>query len=58
MSTEVFARAKDLDVLLRIPDGYIIYQTAADRVHCLNNTVAVVLNCVMAIEAPRISYRE
>ncbi len=41
MSTEVFTRAKDLDVN-EVPDGYIIYQTAADRVHYLNNTAAVV----------------
>lgn len=41
MSTEVFARAKDLDVN-EVPDGYIIYQTAADRVHYLNKTAAVV----------------
>jgi hypothetical protein len=41
MPTEVFTRAKDLDVN-EVPDGYIIYQTAADRVHYLNNTAAVV----------------
>ena len=41
MPTEVFTRAEDLDVN-EVPDGYIIYQTAADRVHYLNNTAAVV----------------
>jgi hypothetical protein len=37
----MLARGQDLDVN-EVPDGYIIYQTAADRVHYLNNTAAVV----------------
>jgi hypothetical protein len=41
MTTEVLVRAVGLDVN-EVPDGYIIYQTASDRVHYLNNTAAVV----------------
>ena len=41
MPMEVFVRAEGLDVN-EVPDGYIIYQTAADRVHYLNNTAAIV----------------
>jgi hypothetical protein len=41
MTTEVLVRGGDLDVN-EVPDGYIIYQTAADRVHYLNNNAAVV----------------
>jgi Coenzyme PQQ synthesis protein D (PqqD) len=41
MTTEVLVRAADLDVN-EVPDGYIIYQTAVDRVHYLNNTAAIV----------------
>jgi hypothetical protein len=39
--TEVLVRADDLDVN-EVPDGYVIYQTAADRVHYLNKTAAIV----------------
>ena len=38
---EVLVRADDLDVN-EVPDGYVIYQTAADRVHYLNKTAAIV----------------
>jgi hypothetical protein len=41
METEVLVRAVDLDVN-EVPDGYVIYQTAADRVHYLNKTAAIV----------------
>jgi len=41
MSTEVLVRAGGLDVN-EVPDGYIIYQMASDRVHYLNNTAAIV----------------
>ena len=34
-------RAEGLDVN-EVPDGYVIYQTAADRVHYLNKTAAIV----------------
>jgi Coenzyme PQQ synthesis protein D (PqqD) len=39
--TEVLVRADGLDVN-EVPDGYVIYQTAADRVHYLNKTAAIV----------------
>jgi hypothetical protein len=38
---ETLTRAEGLDVN-EVPDGYIIYQTAADRVHYLNRTAAIV----------------
>jgi hypothetical protein len=38
---EVLLRAEGLDVN-EVPDGYVIYQTAADRVHYLNRTAAIV----------------
>jgi len=41
MDTEVLERAPGLDVN-EVPDGYVIYQTAADRVHYLNKTAAIV----------------
>jgi hypothetical protein len=41
MDTEVLERAPGLDVN-EVPDGYVIYQTAADRVHYLNKTAALV----------------
>jgi hypothetical protein len=41
MTTEVLVRSAGLDVN-EVPDGYIIYQTASDRVHYLNNTAAIV----------------
>ena len=41
MATEVLVRAGGLDVN-EVPDGYVIYQTAADRVHYLNKTAAIV----------------
>jgi hypothetical protein len=34
-------RAEDLDVN-EVPDGYVIYQKEADRVHYLNKTAAIV----------------
>jgi hypothetical protein len=39
--TDVLVRAEGLDVN-EVPDGYVIYQTAADRVHYLNKTAAIV----------------
>jgi hypothetical protein len=39
--TEKLLRAEGLDVN-EVPDGYVIYQTAADRVHYLNKTAAIV----------------
>ena len=39
--TEILVRAEGLDVN-EVPDGYVIYQTAADRVHYLNRTAAMV----------------
>jgi hypothetical protein len=39
--TEVLVRAEGLDVN-EVPDGYVIYQTAADRVHYLNKTASIV----------------
>jgi len=38
---DVLVRAEGLDVN-EVPDGYVIYQTAADRVHYLNKTAAIV----------------
>jgi hypothetical protein len=38
---ETLIRAEGLDVN-EVPDGYIVYQTAADRVHYLNRTAAIV----------------
>jgi coenzyme PQQ synthesis protein D (PqqD) len=39
--TEVLVRAENLDVN-EVPDGYVIYQTEADRVHYLNKTASIV----------------
>jgi hypothetical protein len=39
--TNVLVRADGLDVN-EVPDGYVIYQTEADRVHYLNKTAAIV----------------
>jgi hypothetical protein len=39
--TDVLVRAENLDVN-EVPDGYVIYQTEADRVHYLNKTAAIV----------------
>ena len=39
--TELLVRAEGLDIN-EVPDGYVIYQTAADRVHYLNKTAAIV----------------
>jgi hypothetical protein len=38
---DMIARADNLEVH-EVPDGYIIYQTARDRVHYLNKTAAVI----------------
>lgn len=38
---ELIAPADNLEVH-EVPDGYIIYQTARDRVHYLNMTAAVI----------------
>ena len=39
--TEVISQADKLEIN-EVPDGYIIYQSARDRVHYLNKTAAVV----------------
>ena len=39
--TEVISQADNLEIN-EVPDGYIIYQSARDRVHYLNKTAAVV----------------
>ena len=39
--TELISQADNLEVN-EVPDGYIIYQSARDRVHYLNKTAAVV----------------
>ena len=39
--TDVLVRAEGLDVN-EVPDGYVIYQTKADRVHYLNKIAAIV----------------
>jgi hypothetical protein len=39
--TEVISQAENLEIN-EVPDGYIIYQSARDRVHYLNKTAAVV----------------
>jgi Coenzyme PQQ synthesis protein D (PqqD) len=38
---DVITRADNLEVH-EVPDGYIIYQTARDKVHYLNKTAAVI----------------
>jgi len=38
---EMLVRADGLDVN-EVPDGYVIYHTAFDRVHYLNKTAAIV----------------
>lgn len=38
---DVLVRTEGLDVN-EVPDGYVIYQTDADRVHYLNRTAAIV----------------
>ena len=40
MSTTL-SRASDLDVH-EVPDGYIVYDNARDRVHYLNETAAII----------------
>jgi hypothetical protein len=49
--TEVLARADDLDVN-EVPDGYVIYQTAADRVHYLNKTAAIIFELCDGARGP------
>jgi hypothetical protein len=39
--TDVLTRAEGLDVN-EVPDGYVIYQMEADRVHYLNKTATIV----------------
>ena len=39
--SQLLVRADGLDVN-EVPDGYVVYQTAADRVHYLNNTAAII----------------
>ncbi len=39
--SEILTRASDLEVH-EVPDGYIVYQEARDRVHYLNKTAAIV----------------
>ncbi len=37
----MMSQAADLEVH-EVPDGYIVYQTAQDRVHYLNSTAAII----------------
>jgi hypothetical protein len=37
----LLSRTSDLDVH-EVPDGYIVYDNARDRVHYLNNTAAII----------------
>jgi hypothetical protein len=39
--TEIISQADNLEIN-EVPDGYIIYQSARDRVHYLNKTAAIV----------------
>jgi hypothetical protein len=39
--SEVLARVDGLDIN-EVPDGYVIYQASADRVHYLNKTAAMI----------------
>ena len=39
--TKLLTRVDDLEVN-EVPDGYVIYETARDRVHYLNKTAAIV----------------
>jgi hypothetical protein len=39
--TEAISQADNLEIN-EVPDGYIIYQSARDRVHYLNKTAAIV----------------
>lgn len=39
--SEVIDRASGLDVH-EVPDGYVVYQTARDKVHYLNKTAAII----------------
>jgi len=47
---EVLARADGLDVN-EVPDGYVIYHIASDRVHYLNKTAAIVFELCNGSEA-------
>lgn len=49
--TEVLIRAGGLDVN-EVPDGYVIYQTARDRVHYLNKTAAIVFELCDGARGP------
>jgi hypothetical protein len=51
MDAEVLERAPGLDVN-EVPDGYVIYQTAADRVHYLNKTAALVFELCDGARGP------
>jgi hypothetical protein len=44
-------RAENLDVN-EVPDGYVIYQTEADRVHYLNKTAAIVFELCDGARGP------
>jgi hypothetical protein len=55
--TEVISQADDLEIN-EVPDGYIIYQTARDRVHYLNKTAAVVFElCNGKLDAQAVAGR-
>ena len=51
MMTNVLVKAEGLDVN-EVPDGYVIYQTVADRVHYLNKTAAIVFELCDGARGP------
>ena len=48
---DVLVRAEGLDVN-EVPDGYVIYQIEADRVHYLNKTAAIVFELCDGARGP------
>ena len=55
--SEVLSRAGNLDVH-EVPDGYIVYDTARDRVHYLNKTAAIIFEfCDSQLELDEIVAR-
>ena len=48
---DVLVRAEGLDVN-EVPDGYVIYQTEADRVHYLNKTAAIIFELCDGARGP------
>ena len=56
MSTAM-VQASDLEIH-EVPDGYIVYQTAQDRVHYLNKTAAIIFEfCDGKLESDEIIAR-